>query len=679
MESKRDADDVWLQSVENEPVQHKPNNTSTNRKRKYLLVAALVMIPVFTAAMILATKSSWQHGSTNTTTPFGLFNAAFVETASDSLPPVLGCSDGGLLFCYAFLIIKHGTGGNVDGLCVPSATAGEPHSESTDSVSPGNTPKEQSLFDIVSKIGTFISLTEIQINGIPNTNEGPISSVEASSDIVGRGTAILYNGRIDGNWAGGDVSHTNEGPNEKLTVRGTIPVDSISQVIIYGRNDCCFQRMNGLAIIIGTQYYPFVLVDNQLQKYVATVFTTPQFRLFDIVSTLNTFISLTEIEINGIPNSNNGPISLVETSSEILGHSTSVLFNRKIDGNMNNGDVTHTNDGPKEKLTVYGPISVSNISQVFIYGRTDCCLERMNGLALIIDTQHYPFILLDDKLQKYVATVSTTPQSRLFDIVSTWNTFISLTEIQVNGISNSIDGPISFVEPTSEILGHGPGVLYNGKIDGNMIGGDVTHTNEGPNEKLSVYGTIPVNNISQVVIYGRTDCCWERMNGLAAVVNSQYYPFLLLDAQSQKYVSTVSYSPELRYFDIVSVKSEFISLTEIQINGIQNQVAISGPILSVDATSDIVGRGTAILYNGKIDGNWAGGDVTHTNNGPNEKLTVNIAIPVSSITEIVIYGRTDCCIERMAGLAAHVGGRMYQFTLVDSNTQKYAATIPLLE
>ncbi|ORY41361.1 hypothetical protein BCR33DRAFT_767645 [Rhizoclosmatium globosum] len=637
MESKRDADDVWLQSVENEPVQHKPNNTSTNRKRKYLLVAALVMIPVFTAAMILATKNSWQHGSTNTTTPFGLFNAAFVETASDSIPPVLGCSDGGLLFCYASLIIKHGTGGNVDGLCVPSATAGEPHNENTDSVSPSNTPKEQSLFDIVSKIGTFISLTEIQINGIPNSNEGPISSVEASSDIVGRGTAILYNGRIDGNWAGGDVSHTNEGPNEKLTVRGTIPVDSISQVIIYGRTDCCFQRMNGLAIIIGTQYYPFVLVDNQLQKYVATVFTTPQFRLFDIVSTLNTFISLTEIEVNGIPNSSNGPISLVETSSEILGHSTSVLFNGKIDGNMNNGDVTHTNDGPKEKLTVYGPIS------------------------------------------KYVATVSTTQQSRLFDIVSTWNTFISLTEIQVNSISNSIDGPISFVEPTSEILGHGPGVLYNGKIDGNMIGGDVTHTNDGPNEKLSVYGTIPVNNISQVVIYGRTDCCWERMNGLAAVVNSQYYPFLLLDAQSQKYVSTVSYSPELRYFDIVSVKSEFISLTEIQINGIQNQVAISGPILSVDATSDIVGRGTAILYNGKIDGNWAGGDVTHTNNGPNEKLTVNIAIPVSSITEIVIYGRTDCCIERMAGLAAHVGGRMYQFTLVDSNTQKYAATIPLLE
>jgi hypothetical protein len=105
---------------------------------------------------------------------------------------------------------------------------------------------------------------------------------------------------------------------------------------------------------------------------------------------------------------------------------------------------------------------------------------------------------------------------------------------------------------------------------------------------------------------------------------------------------------EKQYVKILIPGTEkILSLTEVQFVGAQG--------VAVTASSISHSRNPNLIINGVIDGNWHSGkgDVTHTYPETEPWLMIELA-PGGSLEYIVVYGRTDCCTERMNGAVAEL-------------------------
>jgi hypothetical protein len=90
---------------------------------------------------------------------------------------------------------------------------------------------------------------------------------------------------------------------------------------------------------------------------------------------------------------------------------------------------------------------------------------------------------------------------------------------------------------------------------------------------------------------------------------------------------------------------KILSLTEVQI--------IWAKAIAVTASSTDFTRYHSLIINGVINVAWQGGDVTHTNVEADPWVMIELA-PGGSVEEIFVFGRTDCCTERMNGAVATV-------------------------
>jgi hypothetical protein len=87
------------------------------------------------------------------------------------------------------------------------------------------------------------------------------------------------------------------------------------------------------------------------------------------------------------------------------------------------------------------------------------------------------------------------------------NTILGLTEVVVPGY---------YVDASSNYDGKNPNILLDGRIDGSAAGIYRTNADAAkPWVKIEMHESwVPKN----VLIYGRTDCCPESMNGVIASV-----------------------------------------------------------------------------------------------------------------------------------------------------------------
>ena len=88
------------------------------------------------------------------------------------------------------------------------------------------------------------------------------------------------------------------------------------------------------------------------------------------------------------------------------------------------------------------------------------------------------------------------------------NNYMGLTEVVVPGVS---------VTASSNYDGKNPNILLNGLINGNMASNEVYNTNALTIPWVKILLSEGVNP-EDVLIYGRTDCCQDRMNGIIASV-----------------------------------------------------------------------------------------------------------------------------------------------------------------
>ncbi|HEX8745693.1 MAG TPA: discoidin domain-containing protein, partial [Pyrinomonadaceae bacterium] len=189
----------------------------------------------------------------------------------------------------------------------------------------------------------------------------------------------------------------------------------------------------------------------------------------------------------------------------------------------------------------------------------------------------------------------------------------------------------------------------DGNTDGNWYNGSVSHTDNNDQAWWQV-DLGKVYQLERVNLWLMTICCSSHGNfyvKLSADGNNwtSYYVAGPVDQIS------LPVNDAARYVKVQLVGTGYLALAEVQAMG------FGSPTLANIASGKPVTQSSTLAYNppgdafravdGKTDGNYANGSVTHTNseNQPWWQVDLGASQPLSSIK---LWNRTDCCSERLS-------------------------------
>jgi hypothetical protein len=255
---------------------------------------------------------------------------------------------------------------------------------------------------------------------------------------------------------------------------------------------------------------------------------------------------------------------------------------------------------------------------------------------------------LDDATQKY--DVWGTKYLKLQ--IPGDNKMISLSEVVISGATAVA---VTAFNPSFDQTWMYPNMIINGVINGNWAAGDVTSSalSSNPWVLIELAGVVDDNEV-RATIYGRTDCCHDRMNGMVASLQYGLTDGLVIKSSTLRLVNSAT-----QKYDVFSKKylklqipgdNKMISLSEVVISG-----ATAVAVTAFNPSFDQTWMYPNMIINGVINGNWAAGDVTHSAFSSNPWVLIELAGVVdANQVKATIYGRTDCCQDRINGLIASV-------------------------
>ncbi|BDS07808.1 hypothetical protein NT6N_28480 [Oceaniferula spumae] len=241
-------------------------------------------------------------------------------------------------------------------------------------------------------------------NKIQNWSHQPGVTVSASSANVPSERGI--DGNYDGRFNNGSVTHT---ANDD-SVNSFYQVDlgearDITNVVLYNRRDCCGGRLQNYSLQASNDAnFGSTLYDSGNQAAAAGI--TARFDTGGVNaryvrvqrnSLANTgggsVISLAEIDVFGggaTYNFSNIALGSTANQSTTLNNLNDPNASKAIDGNLsfsfNNGGTTHTDPGvngdPVFWETTFS--SLSNINEIALYNRGDCCPDRLSNFRVSI-------------------------------------------------------------------------------------------------------------------------------------------------------------------------------------------------------------------------------------------------------------------------------------------------------
>ena len=374
------------------------------------------------------------------------------------------------------------------------------------------------------------------------------------------------------------------------------------------------------------------------------------------------------------------------------------------DGNYRGGSVTHTlNTGPQYWKVDLG--RVYKINSIVIYGRTDCCSERIHGARVRVGQN----ILVANNIQKPSNPADPINIDLSEDdvygrnvTVELLNNVLSLAEVEVwvanqdlfvdempTADPSTVAGQeienfynVAYEKKTFQSSTAHDG-LANKAVDGWTVQkwagkhGSCTHTGKRTNDYWSV-DLGRVYQIDHIRVWGREDGSSTYMAGAMLWVDSNFCARLkdmkksgpehvkcdkvimaggnITISQNKQYVSICEVQVMVKKTDIDLVPKS-VSWPGEKVGNFTN-VALNSPAVNDESSasqSTTAYNGFARLANdGNRDGNYRGGSVTHTLNTGLQYWQVDLG-RVYKINRISIYGRTDCCSERIQGARVRVG------------------------
>lgn len=185
----------------------------------------------------------------------------------------------------------------------------------------------------------------------------------------------------------------------------------------------------------------------------------------------------------------------------------------------------------------------------------------------------------------------------------------------------------------------------DGNPDGAWIDGSVTHTKAEPAPMwlVDLGATIPLREIH---LYNRTDCCAERLANYSVLLSNDGANFWTMKSYGGVAPTlTVMHSTQAARFVGVKLNGGgYLHLAEVEVFGAFEDVGMGHPVYQ---TSTMNGAGADRALDGWPDSQYGSGSVSHTNYGYN---TWWVELEQRRyVDHVLVYNRTDCCSERLAG------------------------------
>jgi hypothetical protein len=274
------------------------------------------------------------------------------------------------------------------------------------------------------------------------------------------------------------------------------------------------------------------------------------------------------------------------------------------DGNWHKASVSHTTVENRPWLEI-DLLDEYNITAITVYNRTDCCLERLANFTISVSDQpmegnrNGELFAIEAGQVGQSKTYRDQKKGRYVKIQLQTNNYLHLAEVVVNGeLVKSlprINDNVALGKParqSSIFEGYTPANLANdGNTEGNFQLGSVSSTNVD----LGAWWEIDlgeVHEVSEVVIYNRTDCCPERLNDFVIKyserpMNNQgdgdifyqekSYPTIYRKYQASNEKGRVN----ARYIRVALNGRNILSLAEVQVTG-----KLPGKIVSTSNSDD---------------------------------------------------------------------------------------------
>jgi hypothetical protein len=360
-------------------------------------------------------------------------------------------------------------------------------------------------------------------------------------------------------------------------------------------------------------------------------------------------------------------------SSTVGGRPSSLVVDGNTDGNWYNGGVTHTNLDTEAWWEVdLG--TMAYIEAVRVFGRTDCCQDRLSHYFLYISetpiTGNNPFQVTPANgytserfsTERYtngvpdtVVVPGTRKRGRYVRIYVPGPQFLSLAEVEVWGAVNLTYGKFLFPTQSSDPFGAPAYRATDDNANGNYWAGSVTHTDHD-NQAWWQIDLGAVHEIAAVDIWGRSDSDWDRLaNFYVMASDTPFNSTNLLTTLNQPGVTWRNYGGSVpqwspvtlnmnatgRYLRVQLESSyQYLSLAEVRIWGL--------PTLGATATqsSDLGGAVASRALDGNRDGNFWAGSVTHTDLQSYPLWAANFG-QKSSLGLIRVWNRTDSESQRL--------------------------------
>jgi hypothetical protein len=490
-----------------------------------------------------------------------------------------------------------------------------------------------------------------------------------SSTLSGSVASRAIDGNLDGNWADGSVSHTNNDPHSWWEVN-LGAVRSIGDIHIKNRTDCCADRILPFVILVS----PNPIFDSDITASppadgmtrivipatypYLTDFTVPVNRQGQYVriGLLNqNYLQLAEVEVFEAPNAAMGRTASQSSTSG------AAVASRGVDNNVlgtqagNSVAITNTNTNAFYQVDLQLP---SNIREVDVWTGTDCCVQPVSARKQIkVWLSPTPFTA-DPTISPPPGAVSSialnqgSPARALFggtnaryvrvQVLGTES--LSVAELQVTTLGHATVGA------TAKCSSIAPGFGYNAATLINNVTGDVvaTQTQSDPYCELDLVGIRYIDSLRPwigagngsslgIVAVSTVPFTSTTVAGTKAQVGANRW----WDARLGSFDNTVSIMQRARYVRVMINLNTSLALGEIELQSTEGlfDSPRNGQIFLSGTTSQTPVSGyTGTLSNGVDLYAWIpaasgnGGSYTYINSASPSQTPI-----VTNLANVPVY------------------------------------------
>jgi len=222
-------------------------------------------------------------------------------------------------------------------------------------------------------------------------------------------------------------------------------------------------------------------------------------------------LSLAEVEVIDIYGDNVALGKTATQSSTAYSGVASLAIDGDTNGAYSNGSVTHTAAGASDAWWLLDLGSDTEIAEIRIYNRTDCCKSRLNDAQVnVIGDATVQWINHDE----YTQTDPVGPNTGRYVKVSlSTGEALSLAEVEVIDIYGDNVALGKTASQSSTVYSGVASLAVDGNTNGKYSNGSVTHTSGGASEAWWLVDLGSDTEIAEVIVYNRNDsCCTFRLN-----------------------------------------------------------------------------------------------------------------------------------------------------------------------